>query len=96
MAEKTENNGQRQDNKVIVFLDNSARWRCEEDSEENQKRDISLISDEGRMLDVAWKIVYCSKIHLKSGQYQHTMSEVDDEHGKNRHVRIEGGDRDMP
>ena len=94
MAEKTESNGQKQDNKVIVFLDNSARWKYEEDSEENQK--ISLVSDESWMLDVAQKVVCCSQIHMRSGQYQHTVSEVDDGCGKSQYAIIEGGDRDMP
>ena len=94
MAEKTENNGQRQDNKVIMFLGNSTRWRYKEDSEENQK--VSLVSDESCVLDVAQKVVCCSQIHMRSGQYQHTVSEVDDGRGKSQYAIIEGGDRDMP
>ena len=56
--------------------------------------DISPISDESRILDVKWQIVYRSKRYLLSTHSQHDVSELGDD--KNQHGRIKGNDRDMP
>ena len=56
--------------------------------------DISPISDESRILDVKWQIVYHSKRCLLSTHSQHDESELGDD--KNQHGRIKGNDRDMP
>ena len=38
-----------------------------QDPMEDQKMDISPISDESCILDVAWEVVYCSKRYPPSG-----------------------------
>ena len=66
--------------------------------EENQKMDISVISDESRTLHVAWEVIYWSKRYMLSAHFRHKVSGLSDEHkhDKNQHERIEGDDRDMP
>ena len=45
MVGKIESGGQRRNKDVIAFLYNKARWRYEQDLEENQKMYKSVISD---------------------------------------------------
>ena len=57
-----------------------------------QKVNISCFSDESRILDVTWEVVYCSKRYLLSIHSQHDGSEDDDgiDGTCMRHERIEG------
>ena len=41
------------------------------DMMDDQKMDISRFSDESRILDVTWEVVYCSKRYLLSTHSQH-------------------------
>ena len=65
---------------------------------EGQKVNISCFSDESRILDVTWEVVYCSKRYLLSIHSQHDTNEDDDgiDGTYTRHERIEGDDRNMP
>ena len=69
-----------------------------QDMMDDQKMDISCFSDESRILDVTWEVVYCSKRYLLSIHSQHDGSEegngIDGTYM--RHERIEGDDRNMP
>ena len=69
-----------------------------QDMMEDQKMDISCFSDESRILDVTWEVVYCSKRYLLSIHSQHDRNEDGDgiDGTYMRHERIEGGDRNMP
>ena len=62
-----------------------------------QKVNISFFSDESCILDVTWKVVYCSKRYLLSIHSQHDGSEDCDgiDGAYMRHERIEGDDRNM-
>ena len=64
----------------------------------DQKVNISCFSDESRILDVTWVVVYCSKRYLLSIHSQHDGSEDGDgiDGAYMRHERIEGDDRNMP
>ena len=64
----------------------------------DQKVNISCFSDESRILDVTWEVVYCSKRYLLSIHSQHDGSENSDgiDGTYMRHERIEGDDRNMP
>ena len=63
----------------------------------DQKVNISCFSDESRILDVTWEVVYCSKRYLLSIHSQHDGSEDGDgiDGTCMRHERIEGDDRNM-
>ena len=63
-----------------------------------QKVNISCFSDESCILDVTWKVVYCSKRYLLSIHSQHDGSEEGDgiDGTCTRHERIEEDDRNMP
>ena len=63
---------------------------------ENHKMDVSSTLDEECILDLAWKVIFCSKRYLLSGQYQYNEGKGDDEYNKNRYVGIVKDDRDMP
>ena len=65
---------------------------------EGQKVNISCFSDESRILDVTWEVVYCSKRYLLSIHSQHDGSEDGDgiDGAYMRHERIEEDDRNMP
>ena len=52
--------------------------------------DISPISDESRILDVKWQIVYRSKRYLLSTHSRHNVSEVGDGIDKSHCERFEG------
>ena len=69
-----------------------------QDMMEDQKMDISCFSDESRILDVTWEVVYCSKRYLLSIHSQHDGSEDGDgiDGTYMRHERIEEDDRNMP
>ena len=69
-----------------------------QDMMDDQKMDISRFSDESRILDVTWEVVYCSKRYLLSIHSQHDGSEDGDgiDGTYMRHERIEGDDRNMP
>ena len=69
-----------------------------QDMMDDQKMDISRFSDESRILDVTWEVVYCSKRYILSIHSQHDGSEDGDgiDGTYMRHERIEGGDRNMP
>ena len=69
-----------------------------QDMMDDQKMDISCFSDESRILDVTWEVVYCSKRYLLSIHSQHDGSEDGDgiDGTYMRHERIEGDDRNMP
>ena len=69
-----------------------------QDMMDDQKMDISCFSDESRILDVTWEVVYCSKRYLLSIHSQHDGSEDGDgiDGAYMRHERIEGDDRNMP
>ena len=69
-----------------------------QDMMDDQKMYISCFSDESRILDVTWEVVYCSKRYLLSIHSQHDGSENSDgiDGTYMRHERIEGGDRNMP
>ena len=69
-----------------------------QDMMDDQKMDISRFSDESRILDVTWEVVYCSKRYLLSIHSQHDRNEDGDgiDGTYMRHERIEGGDRNMP
>ena len=69
-----------------------------QDMMEDQKMDISRFSDESRILDVTWEVVYCSKRYLLSIHSQHDRNEDGDgiDGTYMRHERIEGDDRNMP
>ena len=69
-----------------------------QDMMDDQKMDISRFSDESRILDVTWEVVYCSKRYLLFIHSQHDGSEDGDgiDGTYMRHERIEGGDRNMP
>ena len=69
-----------------------------QDMMEDQKMDISCFSDESRILDVTWQVVYCSKRYLLSIHSQHDRNEDGDgiDGTYMRHERIEGDDRNMP
>ena len=64
----------------------------------DQKVNISCFSDESRILDVTWEVVYCSKRYLLSIHSQHDGSEDGDgiDGAYMRHERIEEDDRNMP
>ena len=64
--------------------------------EENHKMDVSSTLDEECILDLAWKVIFCSKRYLLSGQYQKNEGKRDDEYDKNRYVGIVKDFRDMP
>ena len=57
---------------------------------------VSSTLDDGCVLDVAWKVIFCSKRYPLSLQYQHNEGKGDDEYDKNRYVGIVKDDRDMP
>ena len=63
-----------------------------------QKVNISCFSDESRILNVTWQVVYYSKRHLLSIHSQHDGSENGDgiDGAYMRHERIEEDDRNMP
>ena len=63
-----------------------------------QKVNISCFSDESRILDVTWEVVYCSKRYLLSIHSQHDTNEDSDgiDGTYMRHERIEEDDRNMP
>ena len=65
---------------------------------EGQKVNILCFSDESRILDVTWEVVYCNKRYLLSIHSQHDGSEDGDgiDGTYMRHERIEGDDRNMP
>ena len=69
-----------------------------QDMMDDQKMDISCFSDESRILDVTWEVVYCSKRYLLSIHSQHDRNEDGDgiDGTYMRHERIEGDDRNMP
>ena len=69
-----------------------------QDMMDDQKVNISRFSDESRILDVTWEVVYCSKRYLLSIHSQHDGSEDGDgiDGTYMRHERIEGDDRNMP
>ena len=69
-----------------------------QDMMDDQKMDISRFSDESRILDVTWEVLYCSRRYLLSIHSQHDGSEDGDgiDGTYMRHERIEGGDRNMP
>ena len=69
-----------------------------QDMMDDQKMDISRFSDESRILDVTWEVVYCSKRYLLSIHSQHDRNEDGDgiDGTYMRHERIEGDDRNMP
>ena len=69
-----------------------------QDMMDDQKMDILRFSDESRILDVTWEVVYCSKRYLLSIHSQHDGSEGGDgiDGTYMRHERIEGDDRNMP
>ena len=69
-----------------------------QDMMEDQKMDISCFSDESRILDVTWQVVYCSKRYLLSIHSQHDRNEDGDgiDGTYMRHERIEEDDRNMP
>ena len=69
-----------------------------QDMMDDQKMDISRFSDESRILDVTWEVVYCSKRYLLSIHSQHDGSEGGDgiDGFYMRHERIEEDDRNMP
>ena len=69
-----------------------------QDMMDDQKMDISRFSDESRILDVTWEVVYCSKRYLLSIHSQHDGSGDDDgiDGTYMRHERIEEDDRNMP
>ena len=69
-----------------------------QDMMEDQKMYISCFSDESRILDVTWEVVYCSKRYLLSIHSQHDGSEDGDgiDGTYMRHERIEEDDRNMP
>ena len=69
-----------------------------QDMMDDQKMDISRFSDESRILDVTWEVVYCSKRYLLSIHSQHDRNEDGDgiDGACTRHERIEGDDRNMP
>ena len=50
MVGKIESGGQRRDKDVIAFLYKGARWRYDQDLEENQKMYKLVISDESSIL----------------------------------------------
>ena len=64
----------------------------------DQKVNISCFSDESRILDVTWEVVYCSKRYLLSIHSQHDGSEDGDgiDGAYMRHERIEEDNRNMP
>ena len=53
----------------MYFFDFGARWRFNQylEVEENQKIDVSPSPDEECILDLAWKVLFCSKRYLLSG-----------------------------
>ena len=63
-----------------------------------QKVNISCFSDESRILNVTWQVVYYSKRYLLSIHSQHDGSEDGDgiDGAYTRHERIEEDDRNMP
>ena len=69
-----------------------------QDMMDDQKMDISRFSDESRILDVTWEVVYCSKRYLLSIHSQHDRNEDGDgiDGTYMRHERIEEDDRNMP
>ena len=69
-----------------------------QDMMDDQKMYISRFSDESRILDVTWEVVYCSKRYLLSIHSQHDRNEGGDgiDGAYMRHERIEGDDRNMP
>ena len=69
-----------------------------QDMMDDQKMDISRFSDESRILDVTWEVVYCSKRYLLSIHSQHDTNEDGDgiDGTYMRHERIEEDDRNMP
>ena len=69
-----------------------------QDMMDDQKMDISRFSDESRILDVTWEVVYCSKRYLLSIHSQHDRNEDGDgiDGAYMRHERIEGDNRNMP
>ena len=69
-----------------------------QDMMDDQKMDISRFSDESRILDVTWEVVYCSKRYLLPIHSQHDRNEDGDgiDGTYMRHERIEGDDRNMP
>ena len=69
-----------------------------QDMMDDQKMDILRFSDESRILDVTWEVVYCSKRYLLSIHSQHDRNEDGDgiDGTYMRHERIEGDDRNMP